>query len=137
MMASLPPPDEHLQPYIDALPPAPHNSVVLITSLSEPTLRSLFDLASPSRPPSPSPPTKPPIDNPPEGQVPGRHPRHHGLVWRTVAYMVNLAFWAAVLVGLGYGGQWVAKKWRERRTGGGAVALPDDEVHVDIDSDEE
>ncbi|GAA5988431.1 hypothetical protein JCM10908_003563 [Rhodotorula pacifica] len=131
--------DAHLLPYIAALPPAPHNSVVLITSLSESTLRSLFDLASPPPShPSPSPSPTPPT-------IPGQHPhqpRPHGFIWRIVAYMINLAFWACLLVALGYGGRWVARKWRERR-GQGGVALPtdtgagDEDLHVDLDSDEE
>ncbi|GAA5882156.1 hypothetical protein JCM3774_002946 [Rhodotorula dairenensis] len=132
--------DEHLLPYISELPAAPHNSVVLVTSLSEPTLRALFDLAAPSSPPPPRPP---PSDGDGRKEIPGRgHPRQHGLIWRTVAYMINLAFWAAVLIGLGYGSRWVAKKWRERQAarGGGAVALPGPEhndLRVDLDSEEE
>lgn len=132
--------DEHLLPYISELPPAPHNSVVLITSLSESTLRSLFDLAAPGSPSSPRPPVG---STPPDrGEIPGRgHPRQPSLVWRTVAYMLNLAVWSAVFVGLGYGGRWIAKKWRERQAArGGAVALSggeDDELRIDLDSESE
>ncbi|GAA5872298.1 hypothetical protein JCM1840_004119 [Sporobolomyces johnsonii] len=90
--------DAHVAPYLEALPPAPHNSVVLLTTVSASTLRQLFDTASPPpSSPNPTPPSSPNPDLPPG--YPGKR-RDHGRIYAIVHGMVSLAVWGAFLVGL-------------------------------------
>lgn len=131
-----PPPlaDAHLLPYLTSLPPSPHNSVTLLTSLSPSTLLSLFDLASP--PPSSPTPTNPPT-------IPAHREHTHGLIYRLLASFFSLALKALLLIALFVLGKrlWARyqtwKAAREGAEGAGRVRLGDDEVHVDLGSDEE
>lgn len=140
--------DEHAQPHLASLPPAPHNAVVLLTSLSPSSLRTAFDLATP--PPNGDAPA-PPAGGPPRQDLPPRRRRPHGLVLRTLGHMVDLALAGAFLVALSCAARWA---WRvseaRRRAGwglsaggaGGGVSLPLDregarELEMELDSDEE
>ncbi|TNY20174.1 hypothetical protein DMC30DRAFT_268418 [Rhodotorula diobovata] len=140
--------DEHAQPHLASLPPAPHNAVVLLTSLSPSSLRTAFDLATP--PPRGGAPA-PPGGGPPRQDLPPRRRRPHGLVLRTLGHMVDLALAGAFLVALSCAARWA---WRvseaRRRAGwglsaggaGGGVSLPLDregarELEMELDSDEE
>lgn len=135
-------PDAHLLPYLDALSPAPHNSVVLVTSLSPSTLLSLFDLASspPSSPPSPSDPSSPP---PPT--IPPQRKRSHGFLYRLIKSLLSLALKALLLIALFALGKklWVRyKAWSAERDGvdgaAGRVRLEEnDEVDLDLGSEDE
>ncbi|KAJ8291259.1 hypothetical protein OF846_005303 [Rhodotorula toruloides] len=126
--------DAHLLPYLTSLPPSPHNSVTLLTSLSPSTLLSLFDLASP--PPSSPTPTNPPT-------IPAHREHTHGLIYRLLASFFSLALKALLLIALFVLGKrlWARyqtwKAAREGAEGAGRVRLGDDEVHVDLGSDEE
>ncbi|BGP35898.1 hypothetical protein JCM10296v2_007750 [Rhodotorula toruloides] len=126
--------DAHLLPYLASLPPPPHNSVTLLTSLSPSTLLSLFDLASP-------PPSSPSPHNPPT--IPARRTHDHGLVYRLLAAFFSLALKALLLIALFVLGKrlWVHyQSWkaaREDAEGVGRVRLGDDELDLDLGSEEE
>ncbi|GAA5938991.1 hypothetical protein JCM3775_002644 [Rhodotorula graminis] len=139
--------DEHARPHLDALPPAPHNAVVLVTSLSPSSLRRAFDLAS-------SPPSDGGSDTTPPPRRERRPAAAHGLVWRTLGHMVDLALAGAFLVGCAYAARWAwdrTEAWRARARAAGAVGagwggqsvrLPLDreaarELELELDSDEE
>ncbi|GJN94749.1 hypothetical protein Rhopal_007841-T1 [Rhodotorula paludigena] len=139
--------DSHIQPFLAALPPAPHNSVIMLTSLSPSTLRTLFDLASP-------PPTSPPLNNPPptsgrDKNLPpdwrsGRSRPRRSLVGALVHALVTLVVWAAFLTGAVYAGKWAwakGKEWKERRAAEGGVRLPlvgdEDELDLGAESSED
>ncbi|GAA5890038.1 hypothetical protein JCM5296_004751 [Sporobolomyces johnsonii] len=131
--------DAHIVPYLEALPPAPHNSVVLLTTVSAATLRQLFDTASPPpSSPSPNPPSSPNPNFPPD--YPSKR-RHHGRIYAIVHSMVSLAVWGAILVGLAYGGRWGWRKWEQRKKESeeGAVRLPltrdEEEGELDLDAE--
>ncbi|GAA5845810.1 hypothetical protein JCM9279_002383 [Rhodotorula babjevae] len=100
--------DDHARPHLDSLPPAPHNSVVLVTSLSPSSLRTAFDLASPP-PSSPSSPSSPSAPGHPNWDTtrPRRERQQHGLVVRTLGHMVDLALAGAFLVACAYAARWL------------------------------
>ncbi|GAA5897792.1 hypothetical protein JCM8208_000263 [Rhodotorula glutinis] len=138
--------DDHARPHLDSLPPAPHNSVVLVTSLSHASLRTAFDLAS--SPSSPSPPSRSPGHVGWDTSRPRRERPAHGLVVRTLGHMVDLALAGAFLVACAYAARWAwvrSEGWRERRKAGAhgdGVRLPLDregarELELELDSDEE
>ncbi|PRQ75493.1 hypothetical protein AAT19DRAFT_13550 [Rhodotorula toruloides] len=126
--------DAHLTPYLDSLPPPPHNSVTLLTSLSPSTLLSLFDLASP-------PPSSPSPHNPPS--IPARRKHAHGVLYRLAAALFSLALKALLLLALFVLGKrfWVRyKAWKAAREGAegvGRVRLGDDELNLDLGSEDE
>lgn len=119
------PADEHLKPLLAALPPAPHNNVVLITSLTPSTLMTLFDLASPP----PSSPSKPSNPTDPFPDRSTRRRTAHGLVYRLLALIFHTLFYSLLMIGAFV----VAKQynlieraqtwWEERRAAGG-IRLP-------------
>ncbi|GAA5851837.1 hypothetical protein JCM8547_000073 [Rhodosporidiobolus lusitaniae] len=140
--------DDHLRPLLSALPPAPHNNLVMITSLSPSTLLTLFDLASPPPSSSPKSPSSTPAPNPnlPQKDENGRwrRPRRsHGWMYRLIASIVSLAFHALLLAGLFFAGRkayayYLARK--ESRSGG--VRLPltaegERELEFDLGEDED
>jgi len=136
--------DDHARPHLDSLGPAPHNAVVLVTSLSPSSLRTAFGLASPpSSPSSPSSPGGPGWDT----IRPRRARPPHGLVVRTLGHMVDLALAGVLLVACAYAARWLwgryeATRGRRGSGAGGGLRLPFDregarELELELDSDEE
>ncbi|GAA6002098.1 uncharacterized protein JCM10292_001846 [Rhodotorula paludigena] len=139
--------DSHIQPFLTALPPPPHNSVIMLTSLSPSTLRTLFELASP--PPASPAPNNPPSTSGRDENLPpdwrsGRSRPRRGLISALVHAFVTLAAWAAFLTGAVYAGKWAwatGKEWKERRAAEGGVRLPlvgdEDELDLGPESSED
>ncbi|GAA6019745.1 hypothetical protein JCM10207_009250 [Rhodosporidiobolus poonsookiae] len=106
--------DDHLAPHLSSLPPAPHNNVVFVTSLSPSSLLTLFDLATPSTP-APSNPKSPSSPSP----IPRR--RSKGLIHALFSFFLRtLLACALVCAALRL---WSAYQSRKPRAEGG-VRLP-------------
>ncbi|BGP52239.1 hypothetical protein JCM10450v2_008210 [Rhodotorula kratochvilovae] len=86
--------DDHVQPHLASLPPAPHNSVILLTSLSPSSLRAAFDIATPPPSPAPGKGTHSGADAPVPG-FPGRRRRERSRFARIVGGMLDLALLGA------------------------------------------
>ncbi|BGP28087.1 hypothetical protein JCM10295v2_007074 [Rhodotorula toruloides] len=121
--------DAHLLPYLDSLPPSPHNSVVLLSSLSPSTLLSLFDLASPP-PSSPSSPLP---------ALPVRRKHAH----RLLSSLFSLTLKALLLIALLTLARkfWVRyRAWKAARESGesaGRLRLEEDELALNLASEDE
>jgi hypothetical protein len=117
--------DGEVAPHLAALPPAPHNSVVLLTSVSAATLSSLREIAASQPPSSPQRPSRP-KPKPTPTDVPARRPRtHRKLAWLVIGVLA-LAFWGAVLAGAFVLGRWALRRYQARRLEReeGALRLP-------------
>ncbi|BGP58590.1 hypothetical protein JCM8202_002351 [Rhodotorula sphaerocarpa] len=137
--------DAQVQPYLAALPAAPHNSVTILTSLSESTLRTLLNSVTPSPGHSGSSggggPTRPPLHR-------ERPKHHHNFFARILGRMFDLALLGSLVLALAYAGQWAWRRWQARRTQRGEenrIALGEgdefgiggDELRLELDSEEE
>ncbi|GAA5970289.1 hypothetical protein JCM11641_001651 [Rhodosporidiobolus odoratus] len=113
--------DAHLKLLLDDLRPAPHNNVILVTSLSPSTLLRLFDLASP-------PPSSPSPSNPNTGKPMPSRRRRHGLIYRLISHFISLILWVGLAIALYLGGKKLWTRVQEKREllngGGGQVRLP-------------
>ncbi|GAA6058984.1 hypothetical protein JCM10212_001694 [Sporobolomyces blumeae] len=122
--------DARITPYLDMLEPAPHNNLVMLTTMTSSTQRLLFDVATPpisSRPGgnAPSDDARGPHGSPDSEVGPGRrHSRgRRGWLYRLVGHLIDLAIASVVLVGFAYAARFAQKKWSERKEGG-QIRLP-------------